>query len=413
MSQSANTAKVQQATQEQSYRWAILAVATVAQAGACFLVQGLGALAGYMQEALGLRAFEIGLLISAAQFVPIVGLLVAGELLDRFSERLIVGVGTLVVSAALAGASMATSYQALLVFLLIVGAGYSTAQPGGSKSVSIWFSSSQRGFAMGIRQAGLPLGGALAAATLPAIAGEFGWQAAFLTGAVAAFIGGILFIAVYRSPYGPRSAPGASLKSLLATRFALVREPSMQTIMWSGVTLIAAQYGLLIFVALDVRDRLGVSLETGAALLVVAQCAGVGGRIWLAAWSDRCRQGRYFPIVTCMWALVIGLLILLSISHGSTVWLGLLAAWLGFFGFGWYGPWVAYVTEAAPPDRVGFALGLAMAVNQIAIIASPPLLGLIRDATNSYVVNWAFLIAILLWCVLTTHGRRTRSKGAC
>jgi hypothetical protein len=25
--------------------------------------------------------------------------------------------------------------------------------------------------------------------------------------------------------------------------------------------------------------------------------------------------------------------------------------WLGFFGFGWYGPWVAHVTEAAPPGR--------------------------------------------------------------
>src|SRR5262249_32864300 len=99
------------------------------------------------------------------------------------------------------------------------------------------------------------------------------------------------------------------------------------------------------------------------------------------------------------------LTILLFIPHASILWLGLLAAWLGFFGFGWYGPWVAYVSESAPPDRVGFALGLAMAINQVAIIASPPLLGLLRDSTGNYVANWTALIVILVLCVLASRYR--------
>jgi MFS family permease len=51
-----------------------------------------------------------------------------------------------------------------------------------------------------------------------------------------------------------------------------------------------------------------------------------------------------------------------------------LAAWLGFFGLGWYGPWVAYLAEIAPADKVGLTLGAAMALNQLGIIAAPPLL---------------------------------------
>lgn len=38
----------------------------------------------FIQNDLQLSSLQIGLLVSAAQLVPIVGLLVAGELLDRY-----------------------------------------------------------------------------------------------------------------------------------------------------------------------------------------------------------------------------------------------------------------------------------------------------------------------------------------
>jgi hypothetical protein len=55
-----------------------------------------------------------------------------------------------------------------------------------------------------------------------------------------------------------------------------------------------------------------------------------------------------------------------------------LAARPGFFGLGWYGSWVAYLAETAPADKVGLTLGAAealnQALNQLGIIAAPPLL---------------------------------------
>ena len=39
---------------------------------------------------------------------------------------------------------------------------YSVSQPGGSKVILKWFRKENRGLAMGIRQAGIPIGGALA-----------------------------------------------------------------------------------------------------------------------------------------------------------------------------------------------------------------------------------------------------------
>nr|BFE81215.1 hypothetical protein GCM10020093_038160 [Planobispora longispora] len=149
------------------YRWVILGVATLTQATSGFFVQGIGAMSAHLQRDLHLSTAQLGLLLSAAQLVPLIGLSVAGELLDRHNERWVVGIGACVVAVSLGAGSMASGYASLLLVLLIVGAGYSTVQPGGSKSVASWFDASQRGLAMGVRQAGLPLGGVLAAAVLP------------------------------------------------------------------------------------------------------------------------------------------------------------------------------------------------------------------------------------------------------
>jgi hypothetical protein len=141
------------------YRCVVLGAATFTQAASGFFTQGIGALGVHLQRDLNLSTAQLGLLLSAAGLVPLIGLPVAGELLDRFDERWVVGIGACVVASALGLGSLAPGYAALLGALLLVGAGYSTAQPGGSKSVASWFDTGRRGLAMGIRQAGLPLGG--------------------------------------------------------------------------------------------------------------------------------------------------------------------------------------------------------------------------------------------------------------
>jgi MFS family permease len=183
----------------------------------------------------------------------------------------------------------------------------------------------------------------------------------------------------------------------------LLREPGMRNIMLSGPILIAVQYAILIYFVLHLRDRFETPVAVGAALLVVAQLAGAVGRIALAAWSDRCAAGRYFPVMVSMWALVAGLIVLVAVPFASPALFAVLAAWLGFFGFGWFGPWITYVSETAPPERVGLAIGLALTVNQVVIITSPPLLGLGRDLTGSYTADWIVLVALLLAALAATR----------
>ncbi|MFD8483057.1 MFS transporter [Kitasatospora sp. NPDC059673] len=396
------------------YRWVVLGIATFTQAASGFFVGGIGALGVQLETALGLSAAQLGLLVSAAQLAPLAGLLVAGELLDRYGERWVVGIGAGVVGLALGAGSLAPGYPALLGALLVVGAGYSTVQPGGSKSVASWFDASRRGFAMGVRQAGLPLGAALASAVLPVVAEEFGWRATLVTGCLVALLGAGLFLGCYRRPPAPpvlpEKEPSVPLSAQLRARLRMLREPSMVKIMLAGTSLVSVQYGVGILTVLHLHREASVGAGQAARVLVAAQGAGVAGRICLAAWSDRSRFGRHAVVLVCMAAVIAGLAVLMTPLGGAPVVASGVFVWLGFFGFGWYGPWVAHVTETAPAGRTGFALGLAMSVNQLAVITVPPVLGLLIDLTDSFTPAWALLALPTVAALAGAVGAELRTR---
>ncbi|MER5646582.1 MFS transporter [Streptosporangium sp. NPDC002524] len=416
------------------YRWVVLGVATFTQAASGFFVQGIGAMGVHLQRDLSLSTAQLGLLLSAAYVVPLAGLLVAGELLDRYDERWVVGIGACVVAVSLGAGSLAPGYVSLLLVLLVVGAGYSTVQPGGSKSVASWFDASQRGLAMGIRQAGLPLGGVLAAAVLPVLAAALGWRVTLLAGALVALLGAVAFMCLYRRPPAqspprdspsrdgtPRDSPSrdgaprdpeprVSLASWFGVRLRMLREPAMVKIIWSGMCLVSVHSGVGVLTVLYLHEVTAVEAGSAALVLVATQGAGAAGRVCLAAWSDRSGAGRYVCVLTCMVAVTAGMSALITPIGRSPVAACLLFVWLGFFGIGWYGPWVAYLAESAPPDRTGFALGLAMAVNQVAVVLAPPVLGLLRDLTGSFVPAWG-LLSVMTAVVLTVTARGGGENG--
>jgi sugar phosphate permease len=374
----------------------VLAAATFAQASASFAMLGLPALAGFLQKDFSLSAAATGLLLTATYAAPLFALLFVGDLLDRKSERLIIGMGAAILFVAMLLAAASSGFAALLFWLFVAGLGYSATQPGGSKSVSVWFRGDRLGLAMGVRQAGLPLGGAIAAAILPAMAAAWNWRAAFVAGAAAALAGGLAFALVYRSP--PEDADSAAERASLSVALVagLLRERWMRNAMVAGLALVSAQYGILTWLMLYLRDHAHIALTHGAAFLFLVQIVGVAGRIGLAAWSDRAPAARFGLLTLSMIAVAAGILVLMFVPADTPEpALALLAAWLGFFGLGWYGPWVAYLAQVAPANKVGLTLGAAMALNQLGIMAAPPLLGLAHDLSGGYTALWACVVVAL------------------
>ena len=218
------------------------------------------------------------------------------------------------------------------------------------------------------------------------------------------------FALIYRPP--PEAADAGPKRAGLtfAAVAGLLRQSWMRNAMAAGLALVSAQYGILTWLMLYLRDHAHIPLTHGALFLSLAQAAGVAGRIGLAAWSDRTPGGRFRLLTLSMIAVAGGVLLLVFVPPQTPEpALAVLAAWLGFFGLGWYGPWVAYLAETAPADKVGLTLGAAMAINQLGIIGAPPLLGLVHDLSGGYTALWGAIVAGLAVAYgLTT---RIRKRG--
>ncbi len=197
--------------------WRALGAALSAQTAVSLCEQGIPTVIGFIKHDLALSAGAAGALLADIPTGRILGSYAAGRAVDRVGERRILvsgamAVGTLVVLAAL------TPLAWLILLFLMIGAFAGTATPAGAKMVLQSFPERSRGLAMGIRQAGVPLGGLLAAVALPWLAGAWNWRASLVAAGILTLIGA-------RSPWpwaNSNPAPGAAPPGL---RF-LLRPPS-------------------------------------------------------------------------------------------------------------------------------------------------------------------------------------------
>ncbi len=120
-------------------------------------------------------------------------------------------------TAALLAATLFPSYAWLVLTMAVFGAGYAASTPAGGRAVLVWFDR-DRGFAMGIRQTGVPVGGLVGALTLPAVAHAAGYRAAFVFAAVLVLVPTI--IAYCRLPREPRRGGAAADAGLAGARHA-------------------------------------------------------------------------------------------------------------------------------------------------------------------------------------------------
>lgn len=390
-----------------AFRWRVVAAATFTQAGSAFVFLGVGTLTAFVRADLGLSATRTALLVTMVGLVPLFTMLPVGRLLDRHGERWLVAGGAALLGAGAVVAALSDTYVAIAALLLLAGTGYATSQPGGSSAVAGWFTGPRRGLAMGIRQTGLPLGGAAAAAILPTVADRIGWQGALAAAGAVAVAGGGLFAVTYRNH--PHPVPDA--EPLLRTARRLLRRPALHPVLWAGTIHVATQLAIVSHLLPYLRDRHDIPLAVGGICLFTSQMAGVAGRIALARWSDRYGAGRRLrpvAITLVATAVICGILAVApTLSLPAAVALMLP---FGFFAFGWYGPWVVQVADVAPDNTTGLTLALAMTGNQLGIVTGPPLFGALQDLTGGYVAPWLGFSAMLLFAAAKVAAARRRGE---
>jgi MFS family permease len=369
-------------------------------------------LAAIWQKQWGLTAAQAGLLVSAVQVGPLLSMLLIGHALDRYGERWLVSLGSCMLGMTFFLISFVTHYPLLLLLLGIVGIWYGTAQPGGSKVILRWFPKQERGLAMGVRQAGIPIGGAIGSTLLPYLSLHFGWPSAVYAQSVLAVSGGLLFLVLYREPQVLHKHQQQKNDRFRQKIKEITRNRKAVPILCTGVIMVTLQMVLVGHLMLFFGNEKKTGLVIAGQLLSTALISGMVGRMVLAHISDRWWGGdRESTLHLSIWASVFGVTALIFLPDAPPVWLlFVLSAWLGFFGIGWFSSFLLAVAEQAPPQSEGLMVSYALTLNQIAIILAPAVFGWIADL-RSYSFAWSLLALLLIGNGLLLAKKRKEDMG--
>lgn len=184
----------------------MLAAASAAQAAVAFVNFGLPAIGPEIRHEYGLGLAELGAVLTASLLGSGLALIAAGALVDRFGTRLPTLGGTALATGGLIVAAGAESKWVLLAGLVGSGVGSAVVPIAGVGALFRVYRPARRGWALGVRQMSVPLGGTIGAIVMPGLEEAGGVGLTLAVGAVAVTITGLLFAFVTNEVAAPSAS---------------------------------------------------------------------------------------------------------------------------------------------------------------------------------------------------------------
>ena len=163
--------------------------------------QVIGVLKPVIEEEMGWSEVDYGNIVTAFQFSYGIGLLVVGRWLDRVGTRKGMAIAIALWSLAAMAHGFARSVLAFIVARMALGVAEAAAYPGAVKSVAEWFPKRERALGVGILNAGANFAVLLTPILGIAIAGLYGWQAAFIATGALGFVVLWAWLKFFRRPH--------------------------------------------------------------------------------------------------------------------------------------------------------------------------------------------------------------------
>jgi predicted MFS family arabinose efflux permease len=367
----------------------ILGAQTVANVGPL----GIPAIASLIRADLGLTLAQAGSFLSAYYIGPSLVSLPAGTLADRWGVKRMLVAGQVVIAVGLLAAAAADSFTTLTVLMIVAGFGYGMLNPTSTKAVMAWAPPAHRATLVGFKQVGLPFGGMLGAALLPALALGLGWRVAVVVSAVLIGLGALAALAFYRDP--PGAAPAAAGPGSRGALALVLTSRDLWLMSLATAVFAAMQTVWMSFLVLYLESAAGLSLLAASRCLALAQLGGMAGRVLFGMLSDRLFGGRRrLPLLLAgSGSLACTLAIAVTASGAPVAWLAALAFVFGVVGIGWNGVQHTWMAELAGPRAAGTAVGLGLGVSSAGVTVGPLCFGYLVQAAGGYHGPWLALAA--------------------
>lgn len=281
-----------------------------------------------------------------------------GFLTDRVGERLVLATGLGTCGLLLVVAGRVDSFWGLYALLFLSGAAGASVNAATGRAVMGWFDASERGLALGIRQAAVPVGGLLGAIVLPFLTVSQAYASLGLFCLLAGTVGAFLI----REPTGtPLQADDVEWT---------VRDGRLWRLSAVSGFYVVTQMALLSFVVLYLHDERGLGKGEAAAVLGGVQVAAMILRVAAGHWSDMLRS-RIAPLERIGIAMTLTLGVATVLLDGPLVLLVPAFVVAGALSMAWNGIAFTAVAELAGRARAGAALSVQQTVLSLVAVGTP------------------------------------------
>jgi len=351
----------------------ILAAGTLSATSLSAVQIGIGAIVPALRTHFDLSLAQIGVVLGATNAGMTLTLLPWGIVSDRIGERRAIAYGLTGSTFALVVAGEVRSFAGLVLALACAGAFGASVNSASGRAVMHWFGPEERGLALGIRQAAIPIGGFAGALVLPTLASSSGVRAAFFALAVNCAAWAALAAVVLRERHVDEEIAEELVSPL--------RDPRMWLLCGASAFVLAGQLAMMGFVVLFLHDARGLSTAHAAFVLAAVQVGGAAARIAVGRASDRLH--RRIPLFRAVaTACGVALAAAAVLTHAPLVALVPVLVVAGVLGMSWNGLSFTAAAEAAGPRRSGAAIGFQQTVLGVGGIVAPLAFVAVLGATS-------------------------------
>lgn len=318
-----------------------------------------------------------------------------GPMLDHYGPIRTLQLSLVFVAAGIA--LLAQSNVLLGLFgALAIGLGLAPNNPAGSKVLMRTAPPGHRTLIFSIKQAGVPLGGAIAGLTIaPAVLGLGFANAIWMIVAI------VVLSAVAVQPFqprldaekGPHNRAWARLflsPSALRRSASVIRShPALPLLTAMGVAFSIAQASVTAFTATYMVTQHGKSLAEAGSFVAVLLMASTLSRIFLGWLADRLRRGLLLLYLLSL-ATSAAILLLVWSAAAPSGWVYVCVALVGATSLGWNGVYMAELARLSPPALIGDVTSAANLFGFVGSVCGPIAFAVIANRTASF--DWPFIL---------------------
>lgn len=381
----------------------VLVWASAAQASNSLINFGLPAIGPELRDEFGLSLAELGAVLTVTLLGSGVALIPAGKAVDRFGARATTLAGSALGAAGLAAAAFAPSGAVLAALLFVAGTGLAAVPIAGMGAIFRTFDPARRGWALGVRQTAVPLGGVVGAVLLPVLDHAGGVRLALLAcaGAVAATC---LVFALVAGDARPPERPRAGVRRIWRT-------PGIRRLLLVAACYIVVLQSLVTYTVPAAREAGLSPFLAGAIFVALNVAAGVARVVWGHLADRHGGTRRVSTIVWAGWVAAAGGVVFALSLHGGPVVVFPAAILFAFGALGWNALVYVVAGERAAPELAGQSVAVAATLVFVLSFAVTPPMGALAEHAgwDVFWVTTAALAAAGALVAARLHGSDRRA----